>query len=149
MIKKILILLLTALIVIQFFRPQKNIASGPSANAIEKHFTVPAGIYQVLKRSCYDCHSNNTVYPWYNNFQPVAWLIAKDVKDGKRHFNFDEFNAYPNPKKKHKLEEFVDEIKDDKMPPGIYTVIHRNAVLSAGEKQQLIAWADSLQKSIN
>ena len=148
MIKKFLIVLLGVFIIIQFFRPEKNILSSPSVNAIEQHYLVPQAVQFILKRSCYDCHSNNTVYPWYNNIQPVAWLLARNIKKGKKHLNFDEFNHYTIKKKKHKLNDITDAIKEGWMPLGIYTLAHREAIFSADEKQRVIAWADSLQKTL-
>ncbi|MBB5395283.1 heme-binding domain-containing protein [Mucilaginibacter sp. AK015] len=148
-LKKILLGVLALFIAIQLIRPSKNISSGPSVNGIEKFYNVPADVRTVLKRSCYDCHSNNTYYPWYNTIQPVAWLLAHDVNEGKEHLNFDEFNTYSTNRKQHKLSDLVDEIKEDEMPLGIYTMIHRDAVLSAAEKQRLIGWADSLSRSFS
>lgn len=146
--RKILIALLVVFVLIQFFRPEKNIATGAQPNSITAHYTVPQDVQLVLKRSCYDCHSNNTHYPWYNNIQPVAWLLSSDVNEGKEHLNFDEFNNYTPAKKADKLDDLVKEIKEDEMPMGIYTMIHRNAVLSDLEKNKLISWADSLKKKI-
>jgi hypothetical protein len=77
---------------IQFFDTDKNISAASSENAIEKHYQVPS-CTKFLKTSCYDCHSNNTAYPWYNNIQPVKWWLADHVNSGKRHLNFDEFNT--------------------------------------------------------
>ncbi|QTE38461.1 heme-binding domain-containing protein [Mucilaginibacter gossypii] len=148
-IKKILLALLVILVAIQFIHLKKNISSGPYANGIDKHYTVPKDVQVVLKRSCYDCHSNNTYYPWYNNIQPVAWLLAHDVNEGKEEINFDEFNNYSLSQKRHKLSDLSKEVKEGEMPMGIYTVIHRNAVLSQVEKQRLITWADSLKGTLN
>lgn len=148
-IKKILIAALVLFIAIQFIRPEKNISSGPHANSIDKLYPVPKDVQAVLKRSCYDCHSNNTYYPWYNNIQPVAWLLAHDVNEGKEEFNFDEFNSYNLSQKRRKLSELANEVKEGEMPMSIYTIIHRDAVLSDAEKQRLITWADSLKGSLN
>jgi hypothetical protein len=84
MIKKILLVLLAALIIIQFIRPKENHSDKLSANDITRHYTVPDTVLSILQRSCYDCHSNNTSYPWYNRIQPVAWWLNSHVKDGKR-----------------------------------------------------------------
>ncbi|WPQ61448.1 heme-binding domain-containing protein [Chitinophaga sancti] len=148
MIKKILIAILAIFIIIQFIRPKKNIASGPFPNSINQNHAIPEDVQAILTRSCYDCHSNNTHYPWYNNIQPVAWLLAHDINEGKKHFNFDEFNTYSISRRQRKLAELIDEIKMDEMPMGIYTVLHRNAVLSKAEKQKLINWADNVKNAI-
>lgn len=148
-IKKIFLALLVILVAIQFIRPKKNISSGPHVNSIDKHYTVPEDVQAILKRSCYDCHSNNTYYPWYNNIQPVAWLLARDVNEGKEDLNFDEFNSYSLSQKQHKLSDLSEEVKEGEMPMSIYTIIHRDAVLSETEKQRLITWADSLKGTLN
>ncbi|MGN6178266.1 MAG: heme-binding domain-containing protein [Mucilaginibacter sp.] len=148
-IRRILLALLVIFIVIQFIRPAKNISSGPYVNSIDKHYAVPNDVQAVLKRSCYDCHSNNTYYPWYNNIQPVAWLLAHDVNEGKGELNFDEFSSYSLSQKRHKLSGLIDEVKEGEMPMSIYTIIHRNAILSEVEKQRLITWADSLKGTLN
>ncbi|MBC7566553.1 MAG: heme-binding domain-containing protein [Pedobacter sp.] len=148
MIRKLLFVLAILLLIIQLFRPEKNIATTVSTNAIEKHYTIPEDIKGLLKTSCYDCHSNNTVYPWYSKVQPFAWWLDNHVKDGKQEINFDEFNSYTAKKKKHKLDEVVEMIEQDEMPLRSYTVIHTKAVLSPQDKNSIIAWAKDLQKTI-
>jgi Haem-binding domain len=151
MIKKILIVLLLALIVIQFFRPAKNIHTGPeaTANDIGKVYAIPADVQGILKTSCYDCHSNNTVYPWYASIQPTAWWLSDHVNDGKKHLNFNEFASYSPKKQAHKLEEVVEEIKKDAMPLSSYTFIHGDAKLSDAQKLAITQWADSLRRQIS
>ena len=73
--KKILIAIAAVLVVIQFIRPEKNISDLNGPNEIGKHYTVPDNVQAILKQSCYDCHSNNTRYPWYANVEPVGWWI--------------------------------------------------------------------------
>ena len=89
-IKPIAWVLLAALVVIQFFKPERNLSSikGPAANDISKLYPVPQEVASILKTSCYDCHSNNTHYPWYSNFQPVAWWLDDHIKEGKKEINF-------------------------------------------------------------
>ncbi|HVW15252.1 MAG TPA: heme-binding domain-containing protein [Mucilaginibacter sp.] len=149
LIKKIVLGLLVILVAIQFIRPGKNISAGPFVNSIDKHYPVPKDVQAILKRSCYDCHSNNTYYPWYNNIQPVAWLLAHDVNEGKEDLNFDEFSNYSSSQKREKFDKLTDEVKDGEMPMSIYTVIHRDAVLSEAEKQSLITWANGLKGTLN
>ncbi|PTT19398.1 cytochrome C [Chryseobacterium sp. HMWF028] len=136
------------LIVIQFFDTDKNIAAVTSKNAIEKHYRVPAHVQELLKASCYDCHSNTTVYPWYNNIQPVKWWLQDHVNSGKRHFNFDEFNSYSKEKKLKKLDEVVETIKNGEMPLASYTIIHQNAKLSDTEKSAIEQWVKDVKKQI-
>jgi len=149
MIKKILLGFAILLVAIQFFRPEKNIAVSPSANAIDRNYGVPKEISGLLRTSCYDCHSNNTVYPWYSNIQPFAWWQQSHVLDGKKELNFDEFNNYDVKRKKHKLDEVVEVIQEDEMPLASYTLIHRKSVLSPKDKDKLISWAKELQSNIH
>lgn len=148
MIRKILLLLFLLLVVIQIFRPEKNIATATLPEAIEKHYLVPQEIQGILRTSCYDCHSNNTEYPWYSELQPLAWLQQNHINEGKREINFDEFNTNSAKKKKHKLDEVVEMIENNEMPLRSYTLMHKNAILSSQQKNMIIAWATKLQKSI-
>lgn len=148
MIRKALIIFAIIFPVIQIFRTDKNISVSPSVNTIEEHYPLPKQIGTLLKSSCYDCHSNNTVYPWYSNVQPFAWWLSSHVTDAKKELNFDEFNSYDVKKKKHKLDEVVEMIEKDEMPLSSYTLIHKKAVLSPQEKDQIIAWAKGLKAII-
>ncbi|SIP94512.1 heme-binding domain-containing protein [Chryseobacterium sp. RU33C] len=136
------------LIVIQFFDTDKNIAAVPSENAIEKHYQVPDHVQGLLKTSCYDCHSNTTAYPWYNNIQPVKWWLADHVNSGKRHLNFDEFNCYSKEKKLKKLDEVAETIREGEMPLTSYTFVHQNAKLSDTQKSEIEQWVKEVKKQI-
>lgn len=136
------------LIVIQFFDTDKNISATPSENAIEKHYQVSSHVQGLLKTSCYDCHSNNTAYPWYSNIQPVKWWLADHVNSGKRHLNFDEFNTYSKEKKLKKLDEIAETVRSGEMPLTSYTLIHHNAKLSDVEKAEIEQWVNEVKKHI-
>lgn len=136
------------LIVIQFFDTDKNIATVPSDNAIEKHYQVPVHVLGLLKTSCYDCHSNTTAYPWYNNIQPVKWWLADHVNSGKRHLNFDEFNSYSKEKKIKKLDEVAETIREGEMPLTSYTIVHQNAKLTDTQKSEIEQWVNEVKKQI-
>jgi hypothetical protein len=148
MLKKFAYFLLAALVVIQFIRPERNTASGDQSNHIAKRYAVPANVQDVLQRSCNDCHSNNTVYPWYANIQPVAWWLADHVKEGKNELNFDEFLTYSAKKGHHKLEEVNEMVQEDEMPLASYTLIHRNAKLSVEDKRAIMDWTHAVMKEI-
>jgi len=148
MVKKIAMGLLVALVIIQFFKPARNISSEKSPNDITNKYAVPASVQEILKTSCYDCHSNNTVYPWYANIQPVAWWLADHVNEGKNELNFSEFLTYSPKKAHHKLEEVNEMVKEGEMPLQSYTIIHQNAKLSEPQKLEIATWADGLMKEI-
>lgn len=149
-LKKVLLVLLLALVVIQFFRPAKNIAAGPEAYAkdITTAHTVPANVQLILQKACYDCHSNNTEYPWYSNIQPVAWWLGDHVKEGKKELNFSEFAGYSIRRKYRKLEEINKEVKEGEMPLSSYTLIHTNAKLSEADKLAIANWTTALRDSM-
>jgi len=143
--KKIGLGLLAVLVIIQFIRPTRNTSTTESANEISKYYEVPADIHAVLKKTCYDCHSNNTVYPWYTNIQPVGWWLQSHVNEGKDELNFDEFGTYPQKKAKHKFEEIEEMVNEGEMPLKSYTLIHRNAILTAEQSDAVVKWAGNLK----
>jgi hypothetical protein len=146
--KKILYGLLALLVIIQFLRPTRNQAAELSPNDISRHYPVPDTIAAILKRSCNDCHSNYTAYPWYANIQPMGWWLQNHVNEGKAELNFSEFAAYAPKRQAHKLEEVTEQVKNDEMPLNSYLWIHSNSRLSATDKEFLIIWADSLRTEI-
>jgi Haem-binding domain len=148
--KKVLLVLLAAFVIIQFFRPAKNTASGPEAYAkdISKVHAVPADVQLILQKACNDCHSNNTEYPWYSNIQPVAWWLNDHVQEGKKELNFSEFAGYNLRRQYHKLEEVEEQVKEGEMPLSSYTVIHKEAKLTETEKNALYNWVNALRDSM-
>ena len=148
MIKKILLAIGVILIIIQFIKPEKNMALGAQPNAISTKYTVPDTVNQLLSVACKDCHSNNTVYPWYSNIQPVAWWLDDHVKEGKRKFNLDEFTTYTLKRQDHKLEELIESQEDHWMPLDSYTWIHRDAALTDAQRKVLVDWANATRKQI-
>lgn len=141
--KLILIGLLIVLIVIQFFRPEKNNSPVMAENTITAKIPIPDSVQGILKVSCYDCHSNKTIYPWYSNFQPVMWFLTNHIIDGKRHLNFDEFAVYSLARQYKKLKEIGEQVKAGEMPMESYTLIHRDAVLSPSQKELIYSWVSN------
>ncbi len=146
--KRILIALLIIFIAIQFIRPAKNRSEGISANDISTKYPVPDSVQAILKVACYDCHSNNTRYPWYAEIQPVAWWLNNHIKDGKRGLNFSEFTSYRIKKQFHRLDDINKQVKKNEMPLSSYTLIHTDAKLTEGQKLAIAAWATSIRDSI-
>jgi len=149
MIKKIALLLLALIVAAQFIRPAKNVVAAAGPNDISTKHPVPANVAALLKRACYDCHSNNTRYPWYAEVQPAGWWLAEHVKDGKRHLNFSEFAAYPAKRAKTKAGEIIDEVEQQKMPLKSYSLMHPAARLTPEETKLIIAWAEELEAKIS
>jgi hypothetical protein len=152
MVKKILKrtfqILLLVFIIIQFIRPAKNKAEGIGNNDISKIYAVPADVQSILKTSCYDCHSNNTVYPWYSKIQPVAWWLNDHIQEGKKELNFSEFASYSIRRQYIKLEEVNKQVKEDEMPLDNYLWIHKDAKLNEQNKITLAKWVTSVRDSI-
>ena len=152
MLKKILKrtfqILLLVFIIIQFIRPAKNKADGISKNDISKLYAVPADVQSILKTSCYDCHSNNTDYPWYARVQPVAWWLNNHIQDGKKDLNFSEFGSYRIMRQYKKLEQINDLVKNDDMPLDSYLWIHKNAKLNEQQKLTLGNWVVAVRDTI-
>jgi hypothetical protein len=147
-LKRFFQLLLLALIVIQFFRPAKNKAEAIGKNDITTLYAVPQDVQHILKTSCYDCHSNNTVYPWYAEVQPVAWWLNSHIEDGKKDLNFSEFAGYRIRRQYKKLEEISDLVKKDEMPLDSYLWIHKYAKLNEQQKLTLASWVTSVRDTI-
>src|ERR1043165_736117 len=141
MFKKILLFLLIAFIIIQFFHPKPNKASDLQSNFIGRAYSIPGDVNTILQKACYDCHSNNTRYPWYSNIQPVDWWLANHITEGKKHLNFDEYTNQNLRRQYHRLEETIEQVKEGEMPLNSYLWIHKDAKLTDDEKNKLIGWA--------
>lgn len=145
--KKVGIGLLVILILLQAYRPAKN-DSKKIDNDISKSYVVPDDVKQIIAKACYDCHSNNTNYPWYSNIQPLRLWLDNHVNDGKKHMNFNEFNSYQIARQYKKLDECIEEVKEGGMPLESYTLIHKEAKLTNNEKQKLFDWCTTVRDSI-
>lgn len=141
--KKTVLVLLVVFALIQFLQIDKtNPPVQAEADFITRTHAV-AGIAHVLKTSCYDCHSNETTYPWYTNVAPVSWWLRNHISEARQQLNFSEWGTYSSRKSDHKLKECVDMTLEDKMPLWSYTLIHRDAKLSEEQKQALVIFFES------
>ena len=138
-IKNILIIALVALVLLQFYRPEKNDAEFRDIASFEAETKPPAEIKAILERKCYDCHSNKTEYPWYAELAPASLLIADHIEEGNEHFNVSQWDNYDAKKRDHKLDELIEEVEEGHMPEDSYTWIHGG--ISEAEKAALMAWA--------
>lgn len=144
-----LFIILIAFIVIQFIRPARNESGQVLETDILKTFNVPGNVSTLLKNACFDCHSNNTNYPWYSNIQPVEWLLAEDIKDAKAELNFSEFGSLSSRRQISKLKNVARRIKDGTMPLPMYQFMHSEARLTEDERQLLVEWVESTRDSIS
>jgi hypothetical protein len=137
------------IIAFQFIRPVPNKIDQVSETDITKVVTVSDSVKGILESACFDCHSNNTNYPWYAYVQPVGWLLAKDIKKGKEALNFSEFAGYSSKRQESKLSDIEDMVDGNIMPLSSYKKMHKNARLSANEKAMIIHWAQQAADSLS
>lgn len=140
MIKKIFILLAFVLVVMQFFTIDKNNPPIDERKTFAAIVNPPADILKLLKDACYDCHSNETKYPWYTNVAPLSWWIKKHINKGREHLNFSEWVSYSEEDRKHLLHESEEEVEEKHMPLSSYVRMHSEADLSDADRQKLITW---------
>lgn len=145
----ILFSVLLLLIAIQFIQPARNVNHQMMQTDIRTVFNIPVNVERLLKISCYDCHSNNTRYPWYAKIQPFGWLLAKHIKDGKTDLNFSEFANYSERRRISKLKAIQNSIKDGSMPISSYTLLHGDAKLSEESKALIIGWTTKIIDSLS
>lgn len=143
--KKIFYFLLLAFVVIQFFQIDKTNPPVDESQDFLKINNTPENIAAQIKASCYDCHSNESKYPWYSNIQPVAWFLKNHIDEGREELNFSEFGTYTSKRQAHKMEECAELIEKDEMPLSSYTIIHKDAVLDEATQKQLITYFKEME----
>jgi hypothetical protein len=149
MLKKYCIYTIVLILIIQLIRPTKNTSTAIQTNNISSLYNVPESTQLILKKACYDCHSNNTRYPWYAQIQPVSYWLSNHILAGKEELNFDEFATYKLRKQYHKLEEIITQVYTEKvMPMDSYTWMHADAKLSDNERELIANWVTSIQDTL-
>ena len=148
MLKRLYLVLLLLFVLIQFVHPDHNRSSGAGPNDIAAHHPVPPNVHQLLQVACYDCHSDNTRYPWYASVQPVGWWLAGHIHDGKRRLNFSEFGLYSRERAAQKLEQAISEVREHEMPLHAYTLVHADARLTPEEVQLFCDWAEATRQRL-
>lgn len=147
--KKILLISIVILfIAAQFIQPAKNQANASSNKDITHTVSMPENVLTILKKSCYDCHSNYTSYPWFDRITPVNWWVANHVKTGKIELNFTEFGNYSTKKQLHKLKEIKETVENDEMPLQSYVIMHHDTRLTDTQKNMLIDWTQKVTDEI-
>ncbi|MFV8369569.1 heme-binding domain-containing protein [Flavobacterium sp. LB2R40] len=150
-IKKILIIGFVIFLLMQLYQPARNERyeqADVTAN-FTTMYDVPKNVETTLRTSCYDCHSNNTNYPLYSYMQPARFFMEEHIKDGKKDLNFNEFGRYSKRKQGNKLEAIIKQIKSDEMPLASYTLIHKNAILTSTQKEEIINWIEKTEDSLS
>jgi hypothetical protein len=140
-LKIIAIIFFVAFAVLQFFRPDFTNPPVTQAETLEATTQIPENVRAILQRSCNDCHTNETSYPWYSKIQPSASFLKSHIDDGRRHLNFSIWNTYDSRKKRKKLDEVCEQVNAKEMPLPSYLWIHWDANLSAEDSKILCDWA--------
>jgi hypothetical protein len=147
MLKKILkvvvILIVVAFVVIQFFRPDFNNPPENPGDTLEASTAVPPDVEAILSRSCADCHSNRTTYPWYAQIAPSSWLLSSHIQEGRQNLNISVWNTYDTGKKVRKLGAMCDEVQKGEMPLPSYLWVHWSAKLREGDAKTLCDWDEA------
>lgn len=133
--KKIFIVLVIGLFAMQFIPVERSNPSDRGQRA------APPEVETILRRACYDCHSNETRWRWYARIAPISFLLARDVKEGRRELNFSIWDRYEQRRKARKLKEIVKEVEEGDMPPWYYIPVHPDAKLSQGDREAIVKWA--------
>ena len=142
------IVLVIIVVGIQFIPTTLNQSSDiPKADLI-RTYKMTDDLALIFKTSCYDCHSNQTDYPWYNKVQPFAWVLEKHIREGKKELNFSEWDDYSDRRKKSKLKSMISQIKGDEMPLKSYFIMHKNARLSKNKKLKALEFLEDLKDSL-
>ncbi|ASV32380.1 MULTISPECIES: heme-binding domain-containing protein [Maribacter] len=139
---------LIVFVVIQFFPVDYNQNEMVPQTDFMLVNNVPATIEKSLRVSCYDCHSNNTDYPWYSKVQPAAWYLEDHIKEGKAELNFNEWDNLSERRKTSKLRSIISQLEDGEMPLDSYTLVHRDALLSEVNKEAIIDYVNTLKDSL-
>lgn len=137
----VVVVLIAVFLFIQLFPGEKPETVFDNPGDIHSEVLINPEVSQILKTACYDCHSNESKFPWYSNVAPFSWLVAHDINEGRDELNFSEWTTYKVKRKKHKLEEIAEEVEEGEMPMKIYTWLHSEADLSDAQKESLVSWA--------
>lgn len=137
------LLLICALVVAQFIRPAKTNPSEDPSLSIENHVQVDPKVSAILDRSCNDCHSNKTRWPWYTQVAPVSWFVINHVNEGRQELNLSEFGKYDKRRQLGKLRQMCREITNGDMPLSSYTPMHAGSKLSQDDVKTLCDWSES------
>jgi hypothetical protein len=147
---KIAAILMVVLVVgIQAIRPARTNPPVDESQTINAKTQITPEVASIFDRSCRDCHSNKTVWPWYTNVAPVSWWLSNHVSDGRRSMNMSEWSKLPNDRQERKLRQICDEVQDGNMPLSSYTPMHPAAKLSDQDKKTLCDWTEKERQRLS
>jgi hypothetical protein len=144
----LILVVVAAFVGMQFVRPQRSNPPSDPTKAMASHVTVPPAVAAILDRSCRDCHSHETTWPWYSHVAPVSWLVAHDVEEGREHLNFSTWDDLSALDQRESLKEMCKEVREGSMPIRPYLIVHRHAALSPPEVDAFCGWTDAAVKAL-
>jgi hypothetical protein len=144
----ILIVIVAALVIIQFFQPERNISKAATEDDIFFQLETDQLVKKNIVNACYDCHSNLTRYPFYANFAPLSWVMNKHIVEGKKQLNFSEWGKYNKREQLKLLTDICEELTTGGMPLKSYVLMHSNAVLNDKEVENICAWTESAAEEV-
>ena len=147
-LKIIVLVVLLGFVGIQFVPTDPNLSDVVPDTDFMSVNQVAKDIEHDLRVSCYDCHSNNTQYPWYSKVQPIAWFLEGHIKEGKAELNFNEWDSLSSRRKASKLRSIIKQIESGEMPMASYTLIHKEATFSEEETQKVVKYMENLKDSL-
>jgi heme-binding protein len=142
-VKIVIIVLAAAFVIAQFFRPDRTLVPENPADTLEASTQVPQNVEAILTRSCVDCHSNRTTFPWYSNVSPVSWFLANHINEGRQELNISTWNTTDTKRRVRKLDKMCEEVQNGEMPLPSYLWIHWDAKLSPNDVNALCDWTDA------
>ena len=148
MIKRMGLTLLLLLVAIQLYRPARTNPPANPRKSLQERVDLPPATAALLERSCSDCHSHRTRWPWYSQVAPASWILASHVREARRHLNFSEWGAYDRVQAAHHLEEMCEEVSEREMPLPSYLLLHRAARLSDAEIKTVCDWTREARKAL-
>jgi len=148
-LKVVAILLVVLVVGIQAIRPARTNPPIDESQTINAKTQMTSDVAAIFDRSCRDCHTNKTVWPWYTNVAPVSWWLSNHVSDGRRSLNMSEWGKLPNDRQDRKLRQICDEVQDGNMPLSSYTPMHPAAKLSDQNKKTLCDWTETERQRLS
>lgn len=138
------------LLALQLFQPQPPRTVLPGDGAMSDHVSVPDDVEALLRRACYDCHSDETRWPWYSRVAPLSWLIVRDVQHGRSNLDFSSWSTDPvrEPTPDQRLRWMCEDIEEGEMPPDLYTLAHPEARLDEADQQLICSWTAQARRSL-
>ena len=134
-------------VIAQFIRPAKTNPAIDQSQALESHLQVDPKVAAILNRSCVDCHSNKTRWPWYSNVAPVSWFVIDHVNHGRSHMNFSEWGSYDKEQQRDLLRDICGEVKRGTMPLSSYTPLHPGSEVSGQDMAAICDWTTKAQSN--